>query len=1788
MEVEAQTQASRPPVVRSPESLRQRQRDRLSPRGRFATPNTIPTTITEIERHHNNIVPSLSAPKSRVTGKRSPNQLKKPMQESSRNENNVYRLAKREVEDGKGGITPDGGSAGREGRQFTVAKVGNGGKIYLRPSIRPANQRYPQPSFAFPTTPPDTAGPDAAAFRREEEDLSHRGSLWSPSKSPSSLTQRIHGAAGIKTGRGRAQSYSTVDDQHAPVTDKDVGAFKVIIERPGTGTAAQKLDFFRGTPALDVNIPSYKLGKPRFSMLGTPFLGGSSNTTNNDDVRSSVFSSRETSQMDPASQCHTRNLSRRHSDASPQSRAVNGLPSPNDQSRPIPSPRIATSSRAIEPEMFDALTFKPACDHPSIVRYGESGGIRAATPARLVAEITSPTIVDYDLLSDFFLTFRSFLETTDLLLMLIARLQWAVARKDEIGTVVRVRTFVAIRHWVLNYFLDDYVIDYELRVLFCEQLNAFAKTLLEGEMHSKVPLKIIEELKKCWRRVCALYWDGPDFDPDLGVEVPIAAGGVAGSRDPTLDPAFWETRPAGPPRLDGIIEPDFIENDTSMDEGRNFFADVSRAGHIDYPVAYNPTPPNIRKDDNDDMERPLSPTSIASEDFVSCSFPSRTRGGGTINTLGVHPVTTSSIYDPAPPIATTPKTLTGKRVRPSHSHKRSGSFSDSLRDRQAQTEPALPAPPVQKVIYKSTELFLALPYAGSLVRGNLFPPGQAFVDVLAPSTPAEFGRETTLFPRPPPNHKGPSAMSGPGMKRLLGSVRRALSTRAGHSPTGSPTQGSFPNIPPLGVRGATINRLPGTAIVPQARRHDSIRGPMRIDLLGAEVAEDFKKAVREEEEADEARKSRIVDQQSPPRSSHRESAIHYSTMCPDVTLENSSPITYRSPKSEVTNGSKSIVIVNDGMALPLPMMTGALAVSPSVGSFADAFLHPSHGPTPPTTPPGIPFAGIPRRSSHILGHTVNRSLSLEGLPSLVGDSRLSREYDHPLGPLPLPTHSMRLHSQTYRVRKSVSLRRYASFHSGFTQHHRSERSFDATTFTEERSIAESFSRHTPIPLPLRVLRRRPGGDLRAVGNVGDLNSAVPRPMSTGSMTTYSDSVRSSYLLGSGDNSRYVDVVNSDYDDTQAHVETFSLGALAEVAPKARISLFDTRSSQPVMRPSFEKEAQMLARIPDDIDDDGGVESALLKLEGKFEQRRSETSGGELSRRFDNEGNTNSFGGSPYDVSTLTLDDDEEERRRHRQRKVVDSSIFNPTPVTYQPQQASTSAERRPAAYQPTGMPRKSSVPRSSGLTDSFIEASFLDDAFSEGESYQRHTRNWSERSILEDPSEGHQRTMDNTPHSSHTGSFDFVIETESLRRLRPGATEPVRKSGNHSFLNIDSDLSSEMSFISKADSTEDMSNMAAQTFFPLGPGPVMKEVPHPSKSARHPPSPPITMVQALNMSPQTTNIPQVHDYQLEQGHRLPPTPDITPTTALASNGFGRDVLRSDGISEASRKTSVHLPFILAFDSRVLAQQFTLIEKDALNEIDWKDLIEMRWKDAATDTRSWVEFLRSSEPRGVEVVIARFNIMVKWAVSEIVLTGDLEERVRCIIKYIHIAVHCRKYRNFATMTQLAVALTSKDISRLTSTWAHIPASDIQSLSELEGLVTPTSNFHNLRAEMEGSGADQGCIPFVGIYTHDLIVNSERPSQFASTPTTEPLVNFERCRCDSTIIKNLLRLLEASQLYRFLPIEGITERCLWMAALRDEDIAKPAHYESTVHADSPGHSDDPIYKTFNQVLNSSVDG
>ncbi|KAL2259970.1 hypothetical protein VTK26DRAFT_6172 [Humicola hyalothermophila] len=1698
------------------------------------------------------------------------------------------RAKKGSQEDEKWDITPDGGSAGREGRKFTVANVGNNGRIYLRPTIRPANQRYPQPNFVFPMTPPHTAGLEPLSPEQPQDSeptAPTPGRRCSPLYPPSSSTSLAHDSLGekhikIRQRHRRAMSDSTIPDTSV-ARESEPGGLKIVITKPGEDQrprTVETMDTGR-PPFLEVAIPSWRIGSPRFSIRGTPFIRGSS-CAPTEELHSSGASF----------------LNHTPQDASPRaSRRPSFFPVPGWRSSSADpsmllspsSSRLASQSRlgfqsrptyvsthlVIEPAMFDDLTFKPACDDRTIVRYSASGAVTAATPPRLVAEITSPSFLDYELLSDFFLTYRSFLEPIDLLRMLFARLRWALARTDEAGMVVRVRTFVAMRHWILNYFIDDFLMDHHLRVTFCSLVNEFVEDLSHDLKARKVPFKILTELKKCWRRVCAQFWDGPYFDPSLGPDIPISPGGLPGDRDPRLDPTSQTEADPGPPKLDDLPVPITYGEHTSL------YIEMAKAGHIDAVVAGDrpATPENADAPEKDvfDRRNAASPTSVASVDVISCSFPTKNLRSTQPGTRypAAHPVDPSAIHN-TEPVATTPRTLVGKRARPHPSHKRNGSLSDSLREHPTMTE---------KALYRNAELLLAVPYAGSLVRGDLLPPSQSFVEV-CPSGPS--ARQTTLFQSTPvglaKENPVASAMSGQGMKRLLGSVRRALSTRGQSIPSSS--QGADIDISPLGPKGATTNRVPGTAIVPQGRpRQNGTRPPVRIDLLGAGVAEDFKRAVREDSAA--GTEQRASGSQAP---ADAPGCADASTSPPHFAFSGDNEEPRPICDMEITNGSQSIVIVDDTLlSADYPAMTGApLAVNPSVEAFAETFVPKGADPTPPNTPPGRP-TGTPRRSSYILGrHVLQHPLSEEPLPSSAHDrdagklayqSDSSPYHNIPVDPAredaqqPPPVsaegHTKQSEGQSYiSVRSKGHTRNDSSLSATFPQS--TVRSFDATTLS-----GQSMDGSPPVlvPQPHRVLRRKPGGNLRAVAKVGDLDpSALRRSHSVGSLTTYTESLGSSSLRSPiADSGGYVNVVPSDCSPGRA--EVFSVGALAEQNPKRHVSLFSTHSSKPVMRPSFEAEAQKLAQIPDDADDDGGVEAALLKLEGKYQKKTVPKLSMDLSVP---PGLTASLGVRPEiaEKNPVTT----EEKKEHRHVHLVDD------PCLPSASAVPTADDQHQRDFLDVACRNDVQSFLSDDSRASYCSIPLLDRGLTdEARSKRTLTAEWTDRSVLQDP--------DEAAFDSQHPSYDFVSKTHSMDQVEPEAptVEAERASLEQSFLDVASDdddnddLSTELSSEAPDQDEENGELTPSKIGIALTTSPVP---PAENESAAvRPPTPPMTFLQALHIAPETAHVPALQDLQVWE-KPLPPTPDTTTTGApytqqgLASptdptctkEALGNNTPKievadpaSEPVDASRNKLSVHLPFILAFDSEILAQQFTLVEKDALNEIDWKELIDMRWKHAeqnGINVRSWVSFLRDTDARGVEVVIARFNIMVKWAVSEIVLTQDVEERARCIIKFIHIAAHCRRYRNFATMAQITIALTSNEVARLAKTWALVPASDARTLQELETLMSPTRNFYNLRAEMEGGGgaagtaAEMGCIPFVGIYTHDLLFNAQKPSEIASSPTTAPLVNFERCRTAAGVVKTLLRLLEASTLYSFQPIEGVTERCLWMGALEDDEIRR----------------------------------
>jgi RasGEF N-terminal motif len=94
------------------------------------------------------------------------------------------------------------------------------------------------------------------------------------------------------------------------------------------------------------------------------------------------------------------------------------------QGSPYVSPRTL-----YPPTLYDSIDLTD----PAVLEKNASGKVVTGTAEGLVAHITSPDCLDYDVLSDFFMMYRKFMSPTKLLGLLCARFEWGLIR----GAVVK-------------------------------------------------------------------------------------------------------------------------------------------------------------------------------------------------------------------------------------------------------------------------------------------------------------------------------------------------------------------------------------------------------------------------------------------------------------------------------------------------------------------------------------------------------------------------------------------------------------------------------------------------------------------------------------------------------------------------------------------------------------------------------------------------------------------------------------------------------------------------------------------------------------------------------------------------------------------------------------------------------------------------------------------------------------------------------------------------------------------------------------------------------------------------------------------------------------------------------------------------------------------------------------------------------------------------------------------------------------------------------------------------------
>lgn len=247
----------------------------------------------------------------------------------------------------------------------------------------------------------------------------------------------------------------------------------------------------------------------------------------------------------------------------------------------------------------------------------------------------------------------------------------------------------------------------------------------------------------------------------------------------------------------------------------------------------------------------------------------------------------------------------------------------------------------------------------------------------------------------------------------------------------------------------------------------------------------------------------------------------------------------------------------------------------------------------------------------------------------------------------------------------------------------------------------------------------------------------------------------------------------------------------------------------------------------------------------------------------------------------------------------------------------------------------------------------------------------------------------------------------------------------------------------------------------------------------------------------------------------------------------------------------HACFILNYDSKTIAEQLTLIEKDTLLQIDWKELVDLTWEsEKLQPTNSWLALLVQNEDlEGVDLCSSRFNLTVNWIISEILLTKNIFIQKLTIQRFIHIAQHCKAIQNFSTLMQIVLALVSAKVMSLKDTWRMIEPGDILIFKSLEALCSPSKNFMSLRLILNNIKPSLGCVPFIGLYLSDLYFNNKEKRS-----TKGNMINFGKFRMTAKIVCSLIQSIHWSMLYELKCDEEVLSKCLYIKALSEDEMAE----------------------------------
>ncbi|KAJ3424532.1 ras guanine nucleotide exchange factor i-related [Anaeramoeba flamelloides] len=217
----------------------------------------------------------------------------------------------------------------------------------------------------------------------------------------------------------------------------------------------------------------------------------------------------------------------------------------------------------------------------------------------------------------------------------------------------------------------------------------------------------------------------------------------------------------------------------------------------------------------------------------------------------------------------------------------------------------------------------------------------------------------------------------------------------------------------------------------------------------------------------------------------------------------------------------------------------------------------------------------------------------------------------------------------------------------------------------------------------------------------------------------------------------------------------------------------------------------------------------------------------------------------------------------------------------------------------------------------------------------------------------------------------------------------------------------------------------------------------------------------------------------------------------------------------------------------IARQMTLLEFQIYERIKPSEFLKLAWSQPK---------IRHKSPN-VLSLINRANMVTSWAKTIIIKKELCLVRTKVLRKFIKIAQHLRKLKNFNGLMSILNAMLSQEIKRLKFTFGNIPKKYLEMLKRLRSELSSDKSYSRYRTLIKQTIPP--CIPHFALCLQDLI-----SIENGDEDEIQGLINFGKRRLIYDIINEIQRYQKSP--YNFQSIHQISTLLEQLPILDDSEL------------------------------------